>query len=95
MTSFYTNQVRDSEEEAKKTEADTRMQSESDEWNSERRIRITASKVHAIAAMRGTTRRAGKVKQLLYTAFRGNKATQYGQVMEKRTSVQYVQLQQQ
>ncbi len=95
MTSFYTNQVRVSEEEAKKIEADTRLQSESDEWKSERRTRITASKVHAIAAMRRTTRQAGKVKQLLYTTFGGNKATQYGQVMERRTSVQYVQLQQQ
>ncbi len=44
----------------------------------ERRKRITASNVGSIAKMRKTTERCNKVKNLLYSSFRGNQETQYG-----------------
>ena len=47
-------------------------------WYAERQKRITASKVGGIAKMRKGTKRANKVKQMLYSKFHGNKHTSYG-----------------
>ena len=55
----------------------------------EREKRITASRVGSIAKMRKTTKRSKKVKEMLYSIFRGNQATRYGQVMEDQTRQQY------
>ena len=66
-------------EEAAEIEVDTREQANSDLRKSERRKRLTASRVGGILKMRKTT---SKVKELLYTTFRGNQATKYGMEME-------------
>ena len=56
----------------------------------ERRKKITVSKVGIIAKMRATTKCSAKVEQLLYTKFRGNAATRYGQNNEDETRKAYV-----
>ena len=61
----------------------------------EREKRITASRVGGIAKMRKTTKRGKKVDQLLYSTFRGNEATRYGQEMEEQTRKDYEVHQQQ
>ena len=45
--------------------------------------RITASNTGAIAKMRATTKRSKKVQELLYSGFKGNKATTYGSEKEE------------
>ena len=47
-------------------------------WYAERRKRVTASRAGGIAKMRKTTKRANRVKEMLYTKFRGNRDTIYG-----------------
>ena len=64
--------------EAEGLERRTRKQAESEEWKSERRKRLTASRMGGIAKMRKTTKRSNTVRDLLYSTFRGNKATRYG-----------------
>jgi len=59
-------------------------------WYVERRKRITASKAGAISKMRKGTKRANKVKELLYTKFRGNKHTSYGTANEEASRQAYV-----
>ncbi len=49
----------------------------------ERKNRLTASKVGGILKMRATTKRANKVKVLLYSTLHGNNATRYGMEMEE------------
>ena len=81
-------------EAAQKIEEQTRAQAENNEWKYERRKRITASRVGGIAKMKKTTKRSNKVKDLLYSTFRGNEATHYGSEMEDRTIQQYITYQQ-
>ena len=81
-SSFYETKVVITSEEAKKIEQQTRDQADSDEWKSERRKRITASKVGGICKMREKTKRSNKVRELLYSTFKGNEATRYGSDME-------------
>ncbi len=45
--------------------------------------------------MRKTTKRANKVKELLYSTFRGNNATRYGMEMEETARMEYAAHQQQ
>ena len=40
--------------------------------------------------MKNSTKRSNKVKEMLYSTFRGNEATRYGADMEERTKQQYV-----
>lgn len=87
---YYATNVVVSKEKAGKIEEETRMQSESVTWKEERKKRITASKVGGIAKMRKTTKRAGKVEDILYSKFRGNTATRYGLVMEEECKKQYI-----
>ena len=82
-------------EEAVIIECNTRQQSENEEWMKERKMRITASCVGGIAKMRKTTKRSKKVEELLYSTFRGNEATRYGQEMEEQTRKDYEVHQQQ
>ena len=86
---FYETKVIVTSDEAKNIEQQTRDQAESVEWSVERRKRLTASVVGSIAKMKSTTRKAKKVENLLYTRFRGNAATRYGNTMEDITKVEY------
>ena len=69
-------------------ERETRDQADNLKWLAERRQRLTASKVGGIAKMRKTTKTANKVKELLYSKFKGNKATDYG-CMKERETIRY------
>ena len=88
--SFYETKVVVSEEEAVEIEQRTRDQADSMQWLSERRKRMTASKVGGIAKMRQSTKRSKKVQNLLYSTFRGNEATRYGSAKEQETIQQYI-----
>lgn len=92
---FYETKVKVTKEQAEDIERDTREQSESELWRNERRKCITASQVGAIVKMRKTTKRSGKVKGLLYSQFKGNKATRCGIHMEETLRKQYLAYQQQ
>jgi len=70
-------------------EQSTRGQSMEQNWYVERRKRITASKAGAISKMRKGTKRANKVKELLYTKFRGNKHTSHGTANEEASRQAY------
>ena len=67
----------------------TREQGASDLWKEERTRRLTASKVGGVAKMRKKTKRSGKVKELLYSTFNGNRATGYGCLMEEVAMQEY------
>ena len=87
---YYTTKVEVTPEQAKAIERDTTSQADNDQWITERRKRITASVVGSIAKMRAKTKRGNKVKQLLYSNFRGNAATRYGSGKEETARQQYV-----
>ena len=76
-------------EQAGKLEEETREQSGSEVWITERMKRITASRVGGILKMKKTTRRSKKVEGILYSKFKGNQATMYGTNMEETTRQQY------
>lgn len=59
---YYQTKVVVTKDEAEKIERSTREQASSEVWKSERRKRLTASKVAAIAKMRKTTKRSKKVR---------------------------------
>lgn len=94
-SAFYSTQVELTQEKADIIEQETREQSASDLWIKERSKRITASRVGSIAKMRKTTRRSKKVEELLYSRFKGNRATLYGSSKEDTTRQQYITYQQQ
>ena len=71
-------------------EQSTRGQSMEQNWYMERRKRITASKAGAILKMRKGTKRANKVKEILYSKFSGNKHTSYGTANEEASRQAYV-----
>ena len=72
-------------EAARELEQQTRKQVDSYQWRIERRKRITASKAGGIAKVRATIQRSWskKVQELLYSTFRGNKATIHGSGKEE------------
>lgn len=88
---FYRMKVITTEEQAKVIEYDTRQQSDCAQWLVERR---QASNVGSIAKMRATTKKGNRVKELLYSSFRGNEATRYGSLKEPETLQQYLTHQQ-
>ncbi len=87
---FYQTKVRVTPENAQEIERKTINQAENEDWINERRKRITASNVGAIAKMRASTQRSKKVKQLLYNSFKGNAATHYGISNEDDTREKYI-----
>ena len=92
---YYQTSVVVTTEEATAIESATRDQAGSDRWKTERRKRLTASKVGGISKMRKTTPRGNKVKEILYSTFRGNEATRYGMEMEDTARTEYLAYQQQ
>lgn len=93
--SFFEANIAVSKEEAAKIEAATRDQAGNEYWKQERKKRLTASRVGGISKMRKTTKRANKVKEFLYSTFRGNEATRYGMEMEEIARREYITHQQQ
>ena len=87
---FYEAKVVVTASQANEIERGTVDQVDNDQWLVERRKRITASNVGSIIKMRKTTRRSNKVKQLLYTRFKGNAATRYGIDNEDATRAKYI-----
>ena len=87
---FYRTKVVVTADEAKAIEISTRDQADNMQWLVERRKRLSASKVGSIGKMRKTTNRRNKVKELLYSTFKSNKATQYGCMKEQETIQQYI-----
>ena len=73
-----------SSQDALSIDCNTRQQSENEDWMKERVKRITAQ-VGGIIKMRKTTKRSKKMESLLYSTFRCNEATRYGQEMEEQT----------
>ena len=94
-SSYYQTKVVVTGEEAVQIERRTRNQAMSDDWKSERRKQMTASGAGGISKMREKTKRSRKVKELLYSVFRGNEATCYGMEMEAIAQHDYTTLQQQ
>ena len=94
-TSYYQTKVVVTGEEAVQIERRTRNQAMSDDRKSERRKRLTASRPGGILKMRKKTKRSRKLKELLYSVFRGNEATRYGMEMEAIAQHDYTTLQQQ
>ncbi len=78
------------QEERISIEQQTRDQDYSDQWQQERRKRLTASVVGGIAKLKEKTKKSKKVQAPLYSTFRGNKATHYGRSMEAVSIHQYV-----
>ena len=95
-TEYYHAHVVVDEKTAHEIEMSTREQSRATSstteqlWYAERQKRITASKVGGIAKMRKSTKRANKVKQMLYSKFQGNKHTSYGLDNEDAARQAYV-----
>ena len=87
---FYREDVEVTDEEARRIEEKTRAQASSDLWKKERVKRVTASHVGGISKMRKTTKRSGKVRELLYTVFTGSKATRFGTLNEEVARKEYV-----
>ena len=87
---FYREDVVVTDEEARRIEEKTRAQASSDLWKKERLKRLTASHVGGISKMRKTTKRSGKVRELLYTVFTGSKATRFGTLNEEVARQEYV-----
>lgn len=92
--SYYDTKVRVTKEEAIAIAHETAEQG-NDLWKHERKKRLTASTIGGIIKMRATTKKAKKVEYLLYSKFKGNKATMYGNVMEPVAQDEYVQYQHQ
>ena len=89
MDGFYATKVVITPQEGNEIERETRDQHASDSWERERRVRITASKAGKLAKMRTTTSRSKKVEEMLYSKFKGNKATRYGTLMENTSRLEY------
>ena len=82
MTTFYKTKVVVTEEEASDIAVDTVTQGQSELWRRERKLRLTASAIGSVVKMKATTKRSKKVEALLYSRFRGTKATMYGTQLE-------------
>jgi len=94
MRTFYSTQVAVSTRDRTSIEHTTREQNRCAVWVQERAKRLTASQVGGIAKMRSNTKRSNKVKELLYSTFKGSKATMYGTLREDKAREQYVAHQQ-
>ena len=63
--------------------------------NEERRLRVTSLNVGTIAKRQSTTKVGQLIYQVLYSSFKGNKATSWGLLQEEDTEKQYQQFMEQ
>ena len=89
LTTIYLQKVVITEDEAKQIVTNTRNHADS-LWLTERRKRLTASRVGNIAKMRKPTKPSTKVKNILYSTFRGNNVTRYGIANEDKARQGYI-----
>ena len=95
MDTFYQTKVIVNKAEILNVESKTQAQSDSNTWREERYKRITASVVGGICKLQKKTKRSKKVESMLYSKFRGNKATWYGNNKEQVSRDRYVNYQRQ
>ena len=77
-------------EAAMKLEKETQCQSDSGLWRHHRHVRLTASNFGKVINRRPATKVALLVKSLLYSTFKGNRATQHGISEEDSTNADYI-----
>ena len=97
MIQYYRANVQVTEASAAQININTMGQSSGDNeltWQEERRKRITASSVGQIAKRTTTTKVTSTIKQLLYSTFTGNKATNWGILQEDVSRTEYLKIQQ-
>ena len=97
MVKYYEANIKVTETSAEEINISTMGQSIGEfeqKWHEERRKRITASNVGQIAKRKPTTKVASKVKQLLYSKFQGNRATDWGLLQEDVSRTEYLKLKQ-
>ena len=97
MIKYYDANIKVTEALAEKITINTMGQSTGEfeqKWLEERRKRITASSVGPIAKRKPTTKVASKVKQLLYSKFHGNRATDWGLLQEDVSRTEYLKVKQ-
>ncbi len=94
MRTVYSTQVAVSTRDRTSIEHTTREQNSCAVWVQEGAKRLTASQVGGIAKMRRNTKRSNKVKELLYSTFKGSKATMYGTLRKDKVREEYVAHQQ-
>lgn len=95
MLDYYTANIKISDQKRLDIERATTGQGTSEDlgsniWLAERRKRITSSNTGLIAKRRTTTKVANTVKSLLYCTFRGNVATEWGNLQEPATCKAYI-----
>ena len=98
MVSYYNTNVKITESTAQKIAINTIDQGDGDSngqvWHEERRKRITSSSVGEIAKLRKTTKVNSIITKLLYSKFRGNRATDWGLLQEDVSRSEYLKLKQ-
>ena len=97
MIKYYEANIKVTEASAEQITISTMGQSTGEfeqKWHEERRKRITASSVGQIAKHKPTTKVATKVKQLLYSKFHGNRATDWGLLQEDISRMEYLKVKQ-
>ena len=97
MIKYYKANIMVTEVSAEKININTMGQSIGEfeqRWHEERRKRITASNVGQIAKRKPTTKVVSKVKQLLYSKFHGNRATDWGLLQEDVSRTEYLKVKQ-
>ena len=97
MIKYYEANIKVTEASAEQITISTMGQSTGEfeqKWQEERRKRITASNVGQIAKRKPTTKVATKVKQLLYSRFHGNRATEWGLLQEDVSRMEYLKIKQ-
>ena len=91
MEKFLNEEIKISEDKIRKVEEKTRNQSQSKVWMTERKKRLTASNFGSIMKRRPNNKVGPIVRSLLYSKFKGNRATRLGLEKENITIQEYVE----